>query len=212
MATVSSSPGLRQQRIRKVSRFFRWLSVVVAVQSVWLAYWSLSLPVVAVEPVFAFSVTRPADAPAPAPVPLSEPQMYLVTAGSGPSYRLFTQDVLAAGSGIRGGREWMARSMAVLWNAYLLVGALMCFRLFRSYEQGQIFALAGVRWLRSVGLWMMGLWGMGMVFQVSSRWWAESMMLRFDLGVGLLPGLFVFLIAWIMEEAHQIAEEQALTV
>jgi hypothetical protein len=34
----------------------------------------------------------------------------------------------------------------------------------------------------------------------------------FDLGVGLLPGLFVFLIAWAMEEANQLAEDQALTI
>lgn len=210
MASILSAPGLRQQRIRKVSRFFRWLSVLVGLLAVMLVLWSFRVPVVAIEPVYAHPVTRPTVEAAPDLY--SNPRIYLVTSGSAPEYRFFTWDVRATGSGIREGREWMARSAAALWNVYLLVGAVLCYRLFQSYERGEFFAMAGIRWLKSVGLWMMGFWGVGMLFQISSRWWAESMNLRFDLGVGLLPGLFVFLIGWILEEAHQIAEEQALTV
>lgn len=210
MTSQRLSPGARQQRIRKVSRFFRWLSVLVGLQSVLFASWSFMVPVVAIEPVYVFPGARPTVEPVPEP--LSNPRMYLVTSGTAPSLRWFTWDVRATGSGIREGREWMARSVAALWNVYLLLGALLCHRLFRSFERGEAFAMSGVRWLKSVGLWMMGFWGVGMLFQISSGWWAESMNLRFDLGVGLLPGLFIFLMGWILEEAHQIAEDQALTV
>ena len=148
----------------------------------------------------------------PAPKFFPKSKFFLVVSGTAPAYRVFTWDIRATGSGIREGREWMARVAAALWNVYMLLGALLCYRLFRSYERREFFAIAGVRGLKWVGLWMMGYWVVGMLFQISSRWWAESMNLRFDLGAGLLPGLFVFLIGWILEEAHQIAEEQALTV
>ncbi len=210
MPSILSSPGLRQQRIRKVSRFFRWLSVLVGLQSVILASWSFLAPVVAVEPVYTYPGSQ--QNVEQAPETFSKPKLFLVVSGTAPVYRVFTWGIRAGGSGIREGREWMARSAAAFWNVYLLLGAVLCYRLFESYERGQFFAMAGVRGLKLVGLWMMGYWGVGMLFQFLSRWWAESMNLRFDLGVGLLPGLFVFLIGWILEEAHQIAEEQALTV
>ena len=59
---------------------------------------------------------------------------------------------------------------------------------------------------------MMGTWVIGLAFQLSKGLWAEDSNIGFDMGAGLLPGLFICLVAWIMEEAHQIAEEQALTV
>jgi hypothetical protein len=210
MASILSSPGMRQQRIRKVSRFFRWLSVYVGVMAVLSVSWSFVLPVIAVEPLYADPGSRPNVEPAPET--FSKPKFFLVVSGTAPVYRVFTWDIRAGGSGIREGREWMARSAAALWSVYLLMGAVLCYRLFQSYERREFFAIAGVRCLKWVGIWMMGFWGVGLLFQFSSRWWAESMNLRFDLGAGLLPGLFVFLIGWILEEAHQIAEEQALTV
>lgn len=208
---LSSTPGVRQRRIRKVSRFFRWLSVVVGLLSVMQCSWSFIFPVVAVPPVYVYPGSPPKTVE---PVPEFYPnrRLFVELSGSAPVYRYFSWDIRAGGSGIREGREFMARTAAAMWHVYLLLGAVLFYRLFASYERGEIFGLAGVRQLKFVGVWMMGFWVVGMVFQGSSAWWAESLHLQFDLGVGLLPGLFVFLIGWIMEEAHQIAEEQALTV
>ena len=210
MASILSSPGLRQQRIRKVSRFFRWLSVYAGLMAVLSAAWSFLLPVIAVVPVYAYPGTRPTVEPAPETY--ANPKLFVELSGTTPMYRNFSWDMRAGGSGIREGRDWMARVAAAVWNVYNLLGAVLCYRLFKSYERGGMFEIVGVRRLKSVGVWLMGFWLVGMLFQASRAWWAESMNLRFDLGAGLLPGLFVFLIGWILEEAHQIAEEQALTV
>ncbi|MBN8245808.1 MAG: DUF2975 domain-containing protein [Verrucomicrobia bacterium] len=93
-----------------------------------------------------------------------------------------------------------------------LAGAWCFFSLFRGYERGSIFEIRSVRRLRRVGGWMIGFWVMGLAFQLSKALWATDADIRFDMGAGLLPGLFICLVAWIMEEAHQIAEEPALTV
>lgn len=96
--------------------------------------------------------------------------------------------------------------------AYLALGAAIFFRLFKIFENLRIFEVESVQTLKRVGLWMMGLWIAGMLFRATKSLYLDHPGMTFDLGVGLLPGIFVVLIAWVMEEAKRMAEEQALTV
>ena len=210
MSNETTHLKVRRERIRKTSRFLKVMSLIGgAVMGVCLAL-SLVVPIVAIGPKY-----KPVSARSegrPEPEPFTGRRMIVELEGNSPRFAFFDWDVAAGGTGMRGGMEWLARGAAVAFCGYGLVGALLFFGLFRGYERGSIFEVQSVRRLRRVGGWMIGTWVMGMAFQLSKGLWAANANISFDLGAGLLPGLFICLVAWIMEEAHQIAEEQALTV
>ncbi|MBL9173546.1 MAG: DUF2975 domain-containing protein [Verrucomicrobiales bacterium] len=210
MAIDSTHLPERQERIRKTSWFLKILSLAGCGVMAGCVALTLLAPIIAIGPKYKPALPRSEVRASTETV--AKRRMLVELAGNGPRFVLFNWDVAAGGTGIREGREWLARVAAALFCGYGLLGALFFFGLFRGYERGSVFDIQSVRRLRRVGAWMIGTWVMGMAFQLSKGLWAADVNISFDLGAGLLPGVFVFLVAWIMEEAHQIAEEQALTV
>lgn len=210
MSNDAAPLQVRRERIRKTSRFLKILSLIGGVLMGACLLLTFLAPIIAIGPRYRPEPPR-ADL-RPEPKASTARRMIVELAGRGPNFLFFTWDVAAGGTGIRKEREWLARGAAAAWCGYGLVGAGFFFTLFRGYERGSIFEIRSVRRLRRVGGWMIGIWGMGLAFQLSKAWWAIEPDIHFDMGAGLLPGCFICLVAWIMEEAHQIAEEQALTV
>jgi hypothetical protein len=210
MANETTHLQVRRERIRKTSRFLKALSLIGGAVMGGCMALSLLAPIIAIGPKYKPVSARPEGRPEPET--FAERRMIVELEGNSPRFVFFNWDVAAGGTGIRGGREWVARGAAAAFCVYGLAGALLFFGLFRGYERGSIFEIQSVRRLRRVGGWMIGTWVMGMAFQLSKSLWAADANISFDMGAGLLPGLFICLVAWIMEEAHQIAEEQALTV
>lgn len=210
MANETTHLQVRRERIRKTSWFLKVLSLAGCAVMGWCAILTLFAPIIAIGPKYKPALPRSEVRPE---LEIStERRMLVELEGNGPRFVFFTWDVASGGTGIREGREWLARGAATAFCGYGLAGALLFFGLFREYERGSIFEIQSVRRLRRVGGWMIGTWVMGMAFQLSKSLWAADTNMSFDMGAGLLPGLFICLVAWIMEEAHQIAEEQALTV
>lgn len=202
----------RRQRVRRVSAFLKILSVLgmVSLVAAMIATWIV--PVVVIGPTYG-SPQKPASPPADTPSDPLQNRLYLELAGQSPELRVFTVSVVTQSvSRLKPDREYLARTAATLFLAYGLLGCWMFFRLFKTYEHGHILTAESAQGLKHVGLWMVGLWGCGMLFQLSKVWWELHPSFHIDLGTGLIPGLFICLIAWIMEEAHLVAEEQALTV
>jgi hypothetical protein len=118
-------------------------------------------------------------------------------------------------SGIRPDRESLARRLVTLHAAWWALGCWTLLRLFQHYGSGDILTAESAQRLKHVGLWMIGDWVECHLFQLSKIWltWlipTDSFQLYFG-GIAF-AGLFICLIAWIMEEAHLVAEEQSLTV
>lgn len=202
----------RRQRVRRVSVFLKCLSVLAMVSVVAAMTMTWMVPVVVIGPTYG-TPKQPASPPAETPIDPLENRLYLELAGQSPELRVFTVSVVAQSvSRLKPDREYLARAATTLFLAYGLVGCWMFYRLFQTYGHGSILTADSARRLKQVGFWMMGLWGTGMLFQLSKVWWELHPSFHLDLGAGLIPGVFICLIAWIMEEAHLVAEEQALTV
>jgi hypothetical protein len=137
-------------------------------------------------------------------------RLVLNVGSNAPEYRYLTMPIDAAGPVIE--REWAARAASALYMIYLALGALLFFRLFAYFSRLKIFDPGSARCLLYVGLWMMGVWGAGVLFRAAKWAYLEYPGFGFDMGVGLLPGFFIFVLARVMEEAARMAEEQALTV
>lgn len=122
-------------------------------------------------------------------------------------------------------------SLATKWQGFLLscipVGINMFIlylftRLFTCYEQGQIFVINSIRYLKKIGIWMFIGAAINPLYQL-----AMSLVLTIHnppghrelaLGFGseyfrnlIIAGL-VFLVAYIMQEALKLQEEQQLTI
>lgn len=214
MSSAESFPSRRQKRIRTVSRFLRILSLVgMAYQCSWTLA-TLVLPVVAKRPSYGQTGEAAESSARSAPQRFSSARVVLELQGVVPAYRNFDGDVSRDGTGIIPGRTGLARFTAGLYMAYSTLGAWLFYCLFKSYQRGDVFRLGSVRCLRSIGIWMMGNWAMALAFNLSKGWWQvnPSVHLVGATGNGLFAGIFICLVAWIMEEAHLLEEEQALTV
>ena len=97
----------------------------------------------------------------------------------------------------------------------LLVGAVqLCLggfglmtlnRLFALYEHGDFFKTRNIRCIKFLGLVVIGIWLTQTILE------AMACQINLD-GTGLVYGVLVFFIAWIMDEGRKIQEEQELTV
>ncbi|MCC6232904.1 MAG: DUF2975 domain-containing protein [Verrucomicrobiales bacterium] len=141
-------------------------------------------------------------------------RFYLVMAGATPEFRVFSYDPSPGRPEIQAGREWVGRALGAMGILYGVVGAWLFRRLFAGFQSGATLAHGSARVMKWIGVWMMGYWAWGMFVQLAKSWWISSgyLSLQVDAGMGLLPGVIVYLIAWILEEAGELAEEQALTV
>lgn len=142
-------------------------------------------------------------------------QTVLDLSGSFPRYRPTTLNEVSDGYGIQPNRTTLARWIAFLHVLYGVLGSWLLVRLFSAYRRLGVFEVASVRKLRDVGLWLAGGTVRALVFNFTKPWWSDGVpgMLLIDWSSGgLFAGAFIVLVAWIMEEACDIAEEQALTV
>jgi hypothetical protein len=200
----------RHQRIRRLSNFLKFVSIAAMILSLGILLSAWILPVVMIGP-------RESSQVATKQTPDSDQnRFYLNLAGPGLAVYVEQRSITDMGvSGIRPDRESLARRLVTLHAAWWALGCWTLLRLFQNYGSGNILTAESAQRLKHVGLWMIGDWVECHLFQLSKIWltWlipTDSFQLYF--GGITFAGLFICLIAWIMEEAHLIAEEQSLTV
>jgi len=87
-------------------------------------------------------------------------------------------------------------------------GLILLNRLFKLYEQGHFFQTGNIRCIKFLGLITLGIW----LTTTTLEWMAcQQGNLNID-GTGLVIGILIVFIAWIMDEGRKIQEEQELTV
>ncbi|MDA1275662.1 MAG: DUF2975 domain-containing protein [Verrucomicrobia bacterium] len=144
--------------------------------------------------------------------PDAKPHRRIIVDLAGKSPYVGSFDIDTGPSGLIEGREWLARICAFAEMSYKVLGALLFFRLFCAYENGHVFELYTIRRLRSIGFWMIGTWGIFLFFQFSKYHWSVNPSAELSPTGSFLSGIFIFLIAWITEEAHRIEKDVELTV
>ena len=208
----------RRLRIKRVGKILKWLSALAILWVAVAATYTLFAPVVSVgarysdplvsieENIFDGDQTKDQD-----PKEHGN-RIYLEMNGRTPELRVFSYHPgLGGRSQILQGREWLARLAALAFLGYLTLGACIFFRLFQQYEYGHTLTRRTASLLKWIGLWMLGLWCLSILFQISKFAWDSSPTLH--LYIDHLPeGLFICLVAWVMEEGQQLAEEQSLTI
>jgi hypothetical protein len=211
-----------QTRIGLVSKVLKWVSALAIIVFVVQSILVLVLPVVAVGRQYhnprqsskdnssITEVTPGSDVEFGGSPLFGGNRWILDLYEAPPEVRLFSY--MPGPSDILAGREWVARIVAFLHTLYYAMGGILFVLLFSSYEKGRVFNLDTVRGLRWIGFWMIGAWLAGVLFNFSGILWREMPPIELSLGPELLSGLFLCLIAWIMEEGCRLAEEQALTV
>jgi hypothetical protein len=212
MADLPQPFDRRRQRVRRVSRFLKVLSGLSMVITVIAVIMAWVLPIVVIGPTYG-TPAKPTVAQAANAIDHQQNRLYLELAGTAPTIRVFTGSVIAQSvSRLQPNRDLLARAVTAVYLAFWALGFWMFYRLFQTYEHGDILTAESAHRLKRVGFWMIGIWGCGMWFQISKIWWELQPSFRVELGAELILGVFICLLAWIMEEAHLIAEEQALTV
>jgi hypothetical protein len=193
-----------------LSNFLKFVSIASMILSLGTLLSAWILPVVMIGP-------RESSQVATKPTPDSDQnRFYLNLAGPGLAVYVEQRSITDMGvSGIRPDRESLARRLVTLHAAWWALGCWTLLRLFQNYGSGNILTAESAQRLKHVGLWMIGDWVECHLFQLSKIWltWlipTDSFQLYF--GGITFAGLFICLIAWIMEEAHLVAEEQSLTV
>lgn len=84
-------------------------------------------------------------------------------------------------------------------------GLILLNRLFALYERGDFFKTGNIRYIKFLGLVIAGIW----LTQTILELMAHQNNIE---GSGLVYGVLVVFIAWIMDEGRKIQEEQELTV
>lgn len=84
-------------------------------------------------------------------------------------------------------------------------GLILLSRLFALYERGDFFKTGNIRYIKFLGLVITGIW----LTQTILELMAHQNNIE---GSGLVYGVLVFFIAWIMDEGRKIQVEQELTV
>jgi hypothetical protein len=193
-----------------LSNFLKFVSIASMILALGTLLSAWVLPVVMIGP-------RESSQVATKQTPDSDQnRFYLNLAGPGLAVYVEQRSITDMGvSGIRPDRESLARRLVTLHAAWWALGCWTLLRLFQNYGSGNILTAESAQRLKHVGLWMIGDWVECHLFQLSKIWltWlipTDSFQLYF--GGITFAGLFICLIAWIMEEAHLIAEEQSLTV
>jgi hypothetical protein len=84
-------------------------------------------------------------------------------------------------------------------------GVILLNRLFQLYERGVFFKTGNIRCIKFLGLIVAGIW----LTQTILELMAHQKNIEAS---GLVYGILVIFIAWIMDEGRKIQEEQELTV
>lgn len=122
-------------------------------------------------------------------------------------------------------------SLATKWQGFLLslipvgIGMLILYfftRLFSCYERGEVFAMNSIRYIKKIGIWMfvdaainpIYQIGMSIILTIHNPHGYREAALGFgsDYFRNLIIAGLVFLVAYIMQEALKLHEEQSLTV
>lgn len=122
--------------------------------------------------------------------------------------------------------DWFSQSFAFF--ASILPASILMFTfynlvaLFRHYEQGQIFHEENVRCYRRLGYalfaWVIGglIYSAFISFVLTINNGLGQRVIAVDIGTKdittLIVGGIIILIAWVMEEAHRLSEENAHTI
>jgi hypothetical protein len=86
-------------------------------------------------------------------------------------------------------------------------GAIILIRLFKLYERGSFFAVGNVRYIKILGLIVVG----DGLIQTALEFLPPNKSVH-EFSNNLALGLLILLIAWVMDEGRKIQEEQELTV
>lgn len=95
-------------------------------------------------------------------------------------------------------------------------------KLFKLYEQGKIFTLSNVEYLRKIGTFMLINEGAGFIYDAlitfvltmhnpKGHWVSSFTFSNYDL-YAIFTAIMVIVISWIMAEGCKLNEEQQLTV
>lgn len=196
----------RQRRIRSLSFGLMLLSLGALLYQLFWAASTWVLPVV--------SLPLPSS-PEVSDRSYGQRRTVLDLSGSRPRYRPTTLNGVSDGYGIQPNRVTLARWVAFSHVLYGTLGSWLLVRLFSAYRGLGVFEVASVRKLRDVGLWLAGGTLVTLVFNLTKHLWSEGTVAipLIDSSSGsLFAGVFIVLVAWIMEEATDLADEQALTV
>lgn len=218
MVNADTKADRRRLRIRYVGKILKWLSALTILAFVAATISTLFSPVVSVGTRYSDPLASPDEQGIEGDQTQSQDprehgnRLYLEMAGSTPEVRVFSYHPgLGGRSTILEEQEWLARLAAFTFSGYNLLGACLFFRLFQLFEYGNTLTRQTASLLKWIGLWMLGLWGFSILYQFSKPAW-DSSPSGITLFEHLPTGLFICLIAWVMEEGRQIAEEQALTI
>ena len=108
---------------------------------------------------------------------------------------------------------WLKRPLIFLLLAIPATFIWLSFRLFTLYSQGILFSPANVRYIKALGYWMIGFWGISILVQsLQFLQDTQQFLFKFMLDGYFFGGVLVLLLAWIMEEGRKLHEEQTLTV
>ncbi len=114
---------------------------------------------------------------------------------------------------------WAVVVMLAVMPALGFAPVLWClYYLFRAYEQGEVFTLHNSRLIKWCGLWLIAIDGLRIVqgmlagpLLTVADVTPPFFLLRLGVSYSLI-GLFIYLIAKIMELAQSLKEEQDLTI
>jgi hypothetical protein len=111
------------------------------------------------------------------------------------------------------------KSQATFKNGYsllLLPFALMVtlnfLRLFSRLKEGHLFEAQTIKLLETAGKWWIALGALDLTFQFWEGFIYSRNSFAVTGGQGIFAGLVIFFIAWVLREAQELKEEQALTV
>ena len=116
----------------------------------------------------------------------------------------------------------MGFAVVMIPTAVVMSGVFYLMRLFKLYEQGQIFRLANVRCYRNLSRVLLWWFAAGIVHKsllsvaLTLHNPPGRRILTLELGssdlTALLVGGILAIIAWVMEEGRKLQEEQDLTI
>jgi hypothetical protein len=107
---------------------------------------------------------------------------------------------------------WLIRFIYMIQELCLSVGLVILYRLFGLYKTGAIFTAANVYCFKLIGCWLLGLWALAHLFELSKLVWSHQPQMHFTLDERFLGGLLILVIAWVMEEGRELKEEHDLTI
>jgi hypothetical protein len=214
--TTNPNTAARLNRIRRVSRIFQRLCVVLFGILFVFAVFALCAPRAPIE-------SRP-EQPGNginSPQGMTEqagdlgrnpPNQGLVAVTSVTSYAIGLGQPLFHLDRDSVSYPWLERVLLLIHFLSLAVGLVILYRLFGLYGTGAVFTAATVYCFKLIGYWLLGLWGLTHLFELSKLAWSPHPQMHFSLDEKLFGGLLILLIAWVMEEGRELQEEHELTI